>query len=70
MIEHCTRCGCKMTDLRIEINFNINALARKESDVWENIPNLNSTSKEILCMDCFDKFSSLMSQLNMEYKSE
>ncbi len=66
-LNKCTRCKKDLTDFRISVAFNINVSRLKESSVWEEVPNLNNASKEILCYDCFNLFTELMSKLNIKY---
>lgn len=65
-IEYCTRCRKELTDFRIQINFHIITDVKKENSVWEYLPNLDNKSREVLCINCFDKFSTLMSELNIK----
>ena len=67
-MDKCTRCGKELNDLKISINFNIKVDRMKDSSIWEYIPNLDNHSNEILCMECFEQFSELMSQLNIKYE--
>lgn len=69
-ISNCTRCGKEIDNLRINVILKIDVQRLKESSTWENIPNLNNTSREVLCEDCFDKFSTIMSQMNIPYQKE
>jgi len=65
-MKKCTRCNKVFDDLRIDISFSIKVDRLKEGSVWEYIPNLDNTSREVLCYDCFNKFSELMLQLNIK----
>lgn len=69
-IDYCTRCKKKLSEMKIDIEFHINVTAEKENSIWEELPNLNNNSREVLCLECFNKFSDAMSQLNIEYKNE
>lgn len=68
MNDRCTRCGKDFNDFKIDISFSIKVDRLKENSVWEYVPNLDQVSREILCDDCFKKFSDLMSQLNIKHK--
>lgn len=65
-ITQCTRCKKELKEFKIDINFNIRVDREKESSVWEYIPNLDNNSREVLCVDCFNKFSELMGNLNIK----
>lgn len=67
-ISNCTRCKASLVDLQIDISFNIKTNRIKESGVWENIPNLNNDSREVLCKDCFDLFVKSMEQMNIKHQ--
>ena len=62
--EHCSRCGTALTDLRIFVELNIGVDRLKETGVWESIPNLDQSTREVLCKDCFDEFAALLEQMN------
>jgi len=66
-MENCTRCGKVFTEFKIDINFNIRVDSLKDDNTWEYIPNLDNESREILCNECFDKFSELMGQLGIKH---
>jgi hypothetical protein len=69
-IACCTRCGHVIdepNDFRVDIGFSIRVDRLKEDTLWEYIPNLDNISREVLCMSCFDRFSDLMSQMNVAY---
>ncbi len=68
MNEKCTRCDNEITDFRIDISFSIKVDRIKEDSIREYIPNLDQTSREILCNDCFQKFSKLMAGMNIKYE--
>ena len=55
-INNCTRCGAEFTDFKIDISFNIKVIRSQEDGFWEYIPNLDNTSREVLCFNCFTKF--------------
>lgn len=67
-IEYCTRCGKKFDKLRINTILHIDTQRLKENGVWENIPNLNNTSKEMLCEECFNKFANVLGEMNKKYE--
>jgi hypothetical protein len=67
-ISNCTRCGKEINNLRINVVLKIDAQRLKDSSTWEDIPNLNNISREVLCEDCFDKFATIMSQMNIKYE--
>jgi len=69
-MEKCTRCGSILNEFKIKVTFNIVAERLKESSVWEEIPNLRNESREIICYDCFSKFTDAMQSLNIPYKGE
>jgi DNA-directed RNA polymerase subunit RPC12/RpoP len=71
MSEKCTRCKKELDDFKIDLSFKIKVDRMKENSIWEYIPNLDQVSREVLCQDCFLKFSDLMAQLNIKHeKSE
>lgn len=61
MIDNCTRCNKKFTDLKITIAQMIETERVKENGVLEKLPNLNVVSREILCKECFDLYAETMS---------
>lgn len=67
-MDKCTRCGKELNDFKIDINFSIKVDRMKNDSIWEYIPNLDNNSREVLCLDCFNKFSELMSKMNIKYK--
>ena len=67
-INNCTRCGKELNDFKVNIKLEMRVDRKKDSSVWEYIPNLDTRSHEILCVECFDKFSNLMSELNIKYE--
>ncbi len=67
-IENCTRCKKELNDFKMDIKFSIKVDRMKEDSKWEYIPNLDHTSREILCLDCFNKFTESMESLNIKYK--
>lgn len=66
-IENCTRCGKKFDRFRINTILHIDTQRLKENGVWENIPDLNNTSKEILCEECFNEFTDILSKMNKKH---
>ena len=68
-MEKCTRCHCDLDDFKVDISFSIRVDRKKDSSLWEYIPNLDNNSREVLCLECFDKFSALMGQLNIDHKN-
>lgn len=67
-IENCTRCGEKLGKFRINTILHIDTQRLKENGVWENIPNLDNTSKEILCEKCFNEFAEILENMNIKYE--
>ena len=55
-MKNCTFCGDELNELMVETNFSLKTHRLKEDDVWENIPNLNLTTREVLCENCFQGF--------------
>lgn len=55
-LENCTFCDKKFDNFQIEIEFTIRTKRLTEQETWEKIGNLNLTTKEILCEDCYNKF--------------
>ena len=66
-ITNCTRCTASLDEFRIEVKLNTNVHRKKESGDWENLPNMNIVSREVLCKSCFDKFAIALSK-GMELK--
>lgn len=65
----CSRCECEIVDnLQVEIALSINAQRIKENGIAENVPNSSTTSREVLCFECFDEFSRALETLNFKYK--
>lgn len=64
VMEHCSRCGKELTDMRIFTSLALSVERKKTNDIWEEIPNLDQVSKEVLCKDCFDEFADLLAQMN------
>lgn len=64
VMDHCSRCGKALEDMRIFTSLSLNVERKKTNDIWEEIPNLDQVSKEILCKDCFDEFAELLAQMN------
>ena len=65
-INNCTRCGNEFGDFRLATTMTIVTERRQGSTAWDNLPNMNTESKEILCEDCFRKFTGLMAQMNIK----
>ncbi len=68
--EHCTRCRKPLTEFRVDINFHMRVDRLKEDSSWEYIPNMDNESREVVCVDCFNEFTDLMSTLNKKYQPE
>jgi len=66
-INNCTKCGKKFDEIRIDVSLLIRTERAKENGIWERLPNLENSSKEILCQDCFDEFTHAFSSLNKKY---
>jgi len=56
-MEKCTFCGKQFNNIKVEVNFNINSQRIRTDDTWEHIPNMDITTTEILCSECFDAFT-------------
>lgn len=69
-ILECTRCKKKLTEFKINIEFHICVNRMRPDEKWEYIPNLDELSREVVCVDCFNEFSELMSALNIKYTGE
>lgn len=54
--ENCTCCGRELNDLKIEVILNTKASRYNDLEEERNIPNVETTNREILCKECFDKF--------------
>jgi len=63
----CTRCGKELKDLKIDISLSVFVERIKENDILEQVPNSDTTSREVLCFDCFEKFSKALEVLNYQY---
>lgn len=63
--NYCSRCGAELKDLKIHVSLNINVDRLKTTDVWEEIPNLDQVSKDVLCESCFDSFASILEKMNV-----
>lgn len=70
MPDKCTRCGKPFTNLRMRVTLSLYTERMKESGVWEEIPNLNQSSTEVLCEKCFDDFCDVMNQMNVKHVEE
>lgn len=64
----CTRCGKELKDLKIDISLSVFVERIKENDVLEQVPNSDTTSREVLCIDCFNELADVLSQMNVKYK--
>ena len=65
---NCSRCDKEIkNDFKIEVMLSVKVERVKENDICEAVPNSDTTSREILCFDCFDKFSKTLEQLNIMY---
>lgn len=63
-IVKCTRCHASFEDMRIEVHLRTE-VARRRSDLeWEKIANLALQSREVLCPECFNKFTEALEALN------
>lgn len=69
-IVRCTKCHEVFGDMRIEVIMDVNTERAKNDGSWENISNLNLTSREMLCPKCFYEFSDKMKELNVSMKSD
>lgn len=67
-INNCTRCGKEFDKFRIMTIFHMETQRIKENGVWEEIPNLNNTSKEILCEECFDELTHVLEGMNKKHE--
>lgn len=63
----CSRCGKTLTKFRITTILHMETQRIKENGVWENIPNLGNTSKEILCEECFEEFAEILEGMNKKH---
>lgn len=64
LITYCTRCKKTLSDLKFNVSFKFEAYREKESGAWESLENLDITSHEILCEDCFNLLSSKIKEMN------
>ena len=69
-IVKCTRCGKEFEDLRIEVSLNIYTEQKLETGLFEEIPNLTQTTREVLCKDCFERLCSVFEQMNVPENDE
>lgn len=63
-ITGCTRCHAPFTDMRVEIQLQTGVERRRSDFEWEKIANMTLQSREVLCPDCFNKFSAALETLN------
>jgi len=70
VLNYCSRCGKKFTNLRITTTLGIYVERLKETGIWEEIPNLDQVSKDILCEDCFEKLSNALETMNITSSEE
>lgn len=61
-VENCTRCGKMFEGKRIKVSLHLYTERLKESGVWEPIANLDQSSVEYLCSDCFDDLINILSE--------
>ncbi len=64
LIPYCTKCKKLLTGLRYSVSLKIEVDKEKESGAWESLQNLDVTSNEILCDDCFTAFSDKIKGMN------
>lgn len=64
LLVKCTRCGAILKDMRHTVSMNLISEKEKESGAWENLANLNLTTNEVLCDECFNKFLDKMQEMN------
>jgi hypothetical protein len=66
----CTRCGKEFKDFRVDLRVQTRVDRLREDGVWEFIPNLDIRSREVLCYDCFDKFTAAIGgEMNVSFQS-
>jgi hypothetical protein len=68
-INKCTFCGNDFNGYRVVLKLKIDAFRKKDSDVWEEIENLDVVSNEVLCKECFDDFAETITK-EMEEKAK
>lgn len=68
--ERCSRCGKEFEDVKVDVVLLINPKMKKENGLYESMPNSETNSREILCFECFEKFSDAFESLNYNYEEE
>ncbi len=69
-VSYCTRCGKEFKDFRVDIRIQTRVDRLREDGVWEFIPNLDVGSREVLCYECFNMFTSAISgEMNVPYRA-
>ena len=68
--EYCTRCNKPFSDIRINVKFIMNVDRKRLDNIWEQDGNATDVStSEIICQDCFNKFTKKMGELNEKQKN-
>jgi len=64
LIPYCTKCKKPLTGMKYNISLHIEVQKEKESGAWESLENLDVTSHELLCDDCFTAFTNKIKEIN------
>jgi len=64
-LKKCSRCKKDFTDIIAAVKLDIEVFRLDESDIPEQIANLDQESHEFLCKECFDDFASVLEQMNL-----
>lgn len=64
----CSRCGKEITEFKIEVSLGIHTERMKDRGAWEEVAPMKTHSREILCIDCFNTFAEVLSQMNIPYQ--
>jgi hypothetical protein len=64
LLVKCTRCGKIHSGMRHTVSMSLISEKEKESGAWESLANLNLTTNEVLCNECFNLFLAKFQEMN------
>jgi hypothetical protein len=63
----CTFCGKEIDNILVLVTLGLTSKRKRDDLTWERIPNMDISTSEELCEDCFNSFSE---NLSREMKKE